>query len=165
MATVTNEPVWSCRRDYWELEVVRVLLVPGRRLARIRARRRTTEALGPPLVVDHAALERLSWSFQSALAVVAGFRAVGVHDCPGRFPTRIHLARCAGALYELDIHGTAVASQVESVELVLTVPDAGSRPVVELIEADIEAFAADLVEMLQEMTGRSANANGRLRAL
>ncbi len=164
MATITDEPVWSCRRDYWQLKVVHVLLLPGRQLASIRARRRTTEAFGPPLVVDRAALERLSWSFQSALAVVAGFRAVGVHDCPGRFPSRVHLARCAGAFYQLDIHGTAVASQVESVELVLTVPAAGSQPVVELIDGDIEAFAADLAEMLGAMAGWHAHANGRFRA-
>jgi hypothetical protein len=111
--------------------------------------------------MDTAALERLNWTFQSARAVVAGFRLTGIRDHVSRFPTRELLARCNGAFYQLEIHATVAAGNIESVELELFVPLAGGRPIVHLIDADIEVFAADLTESLAAMNGRPANTNGR----
>ena len=154
MVAMAEETVLSCVRDYWRLEVIRAPMQTDRRLASVRGRRRTTEAYGAPLVMDTTALERLSRSFQSAIAVATGFQAAGIREHRSRFPTRELLARCYGAFYQLEIRGTAVAGDIESVELALIVPTTGNRPVVHLIDADIEVFAADLMEALEVMKGR-----------
>jgi hypothetical protein len=163
MVGIADKTIWNCVRDYWRLEIVAAPLQSDRRLISLRGRRRTTEAYSSPLVMDTESLERLSWTFQSAIAVVTGFQATEIRDCRTRFPTRHLLARCHGAFYELEIHGTAVDGDIESVELALSVPKAGSRPLVQLIDADIEVFAADLVEALEVMQDRCAHVNGRRR--
>lgn len=161
MVAIVEEAIWNCVRDYWRLEVIRAPFERDRRLVSVRGRRRTTEAYGAPLVMDTTALERLTRSFQAAIAVATGFQATGIRDHRSRFPTRVQLARCYGAFCQLEIHGTAVAGDIESVELSLTVPKAGSRPVVHLIDADIEVFAADLVEALELMRSRGTHPDGR----
>jgi hypothetical protein len=161
MMATTDGTVWNCMRDYWRLEIAAAPLHTTRQLVALRGRRRTTEAYSPPVVMDAAALERLSWTFQSAIAVAAGFQLTGIRDHESRLPTRELLARCQGPFYQLEIHATVVTGNIESVELELFVPLVGGRPVVHLIDADIEVFAADLTEALAAMTGRSAKTNGR----
>jgi hypothetical protein len=163
MVAIGDRTIWSCVRDYWRLEIVAAPLQTDRKLISLAGRRRTTEAYSPPIVMDAAALERLSWTFQSAIAVATGFQATGIRDCVSRFPTRHLLARCHGAFYELEIHGTAVDGDIESVELALSVPKVGTRPVVHLIDADIEVFAADLIETLEVMKDHCTHTNGRRR--
>jgi hypothetical protein len=97
MVAIADETVWTCIRDYWRLEVVRAPLPACRLLVSLAGRRRTSETFGPPLVMDAAALARLSRSFQSAVAVAAGFQATGIRDHRSHFPTRELLARCLGA--------------------------------------------------------------------
>ena len=161
MMAITEEAIWNCVRDYWRLEVIRAPVERDRRLASVRGRRRTTEAYGAPIVMDTTALERLSRSIQSAIAVATGFQATGIRDHRSRIPTRVLLARCYGVFYQLEIHGTAVAGDIESVELTLIVPATGNRPVVHLMDADIEVFAADLIEALEVMKGRRTHPDGR----
>lgn len=110
--------------------------------------------------MDHAAMERLNWSFQSAIAVIAGFQVTGIQDCQSRLPTRFVLARCFGAFYEIEIFGTIAAGHIESVELVVTVPATAGRPVVHLIDADIEVFAADLADTREVVRGRCNHTDG-----
>lgn len=163
MVSIGDRTIWSCVRDYWRLEIVAAPLQSDRRLISLRGRRRTTEAYTAPIVMDTAALERLSWTFQSAIAVVAGFQATGIRDCPSRYPTRQLLARCHGAFYELEIYGTAIDGNIESVELTLAVPATNGRSIVQLLDADIEVFAADLIDALEVMNGRCTHADGRSR--
>jgi hypothetical protein len=163
MVATADTTVWNCVRDYWRLEITAAPLQTERTLIGLRGRRITTEPYCPPIVMDLTALERLNWTFQAAIAVVAGFQVTGIRDHASRLPTRELLARCCGPFYQLEIHATVVRGAIESVELELIVPLAGGRPVVALIDADIEAFAADLDDALVAMNDRPTNANGRPR--
>lgn len=154
MVTTRDGRIWDCVRDYWRLEITRAPLPAERLLVSLRGRRRTTEPYCRPVVLDGAVLERLNRGIQSAMAVIAGFQATGILDCRSTFPRRLVLARCYGPFYELEIIGTIVARDIESVELAVTVPAAAGRPVVHLIDADIELFAADFADASEKMNGR-----------
>lgn len=151
MVSTLETSIWDRVRDYWRLEITRIPAQDDGLLVSLRGRRRTAEPYGVPVVMDRAALERIVWAFQSATAVIAGVWATGVRDCQSSSTTKLVLARCSGAFYEIEIICSVVAGYIESVELMVTVPAVGARPVVHLIDEDINVFAADLADAREEM--------------
>lgn len=151
MVTITQERIWSCRRDRWRLDVFDTQTESEGRLVSIQGRQEIGRRFWSPVVMDVGALAHFGASLLSAVTVVAGFQAIGVSDsnCPPA--TRLHLAKCCGAFYELEIYGTVIGGRLKSAELRAVLPAAGRRPVIQVRDRDIEAICADLATALASM--------------
>ncbi len=151
MVTIAQQTVWTCRRDYWRLDVFETGTEDDGRLASLCGRRQNNDPFWAPVVMDVGALARFGASLLSAATVVAGFQVGGVSDCRNPVPTRLFLAKCCGAFYELEIHGVVRAGTLESAELLAVLPAAHRRPVVWMGDNDLELFCADIATALAAM--------------